>query len=239
MHTSILVVDDDTAILRGVQILLEQSGYTVILATTGQQAIEILSSPPWPALVVLDILLPIYDGFEVCRHIRYLPTHIPILMLSARDEITDKILGLEIGADDYLTKPFEPRELLAHVRALLRFRQQVLGHTEAEVLLQYGPIAMWPVRHYAEVGGQPLELPPKEWALLEMFLRNPKHVLGRETLLRAIWGYDYDGDTRTVDVHVQRLRARLEVYSAAAFIQTVRGFGYRLVQPSDSAIPKK
>src|SRR5258706_2250047 len=128
MADLILAVEDDTAVLQGIELLLEQAGYAVCSATTGAQAIELLSTPPFPALVVLDVLLPIHDGFAVCRHIRGLPSYIPVLMLSARADVTDKVLGLELGADDYLTKPFEPRELIAHIRALLRFKQHAISN---------------------------------------------------------------------------------------------------------------
>jgi DNA-binding response OmpR family regulator len=228
MEGPILVVDDDAAVLEGIVLLLEQAGYTVCSATTGAHAIDLVSTLPSSVLVILDLLLPVCDGFEVCRHIRSLPTYIPVLMLSVRDEVTDRVLGLESGADDYLTKPFEPRELIARVRALLRFKQHVAGLTEADPPLVYGPVTMWPGSHRAEVNGQSLDLPPKEWALLETLLRHPDKVFGRETLLRQIWGYAFAGDTRTVDVHIQRLRSRLEEYGVSAIIQTVRGFGYRL-----------
>jgi DNA-binding response OmpR family regulator len=228
MADLILAVDDDIAVLQGIMLLLEQAGYLVCSATTGAQAIDRLSKPPFPALVVLDVLLPVYDGFEVCRHIRGLPTYIPVLMLSARDGVADKVLGLDSGADDYLTKPFEPRELIAHIRALLRFKQHAAGHAADDPPLVSGPLAMWPAAHRSEVHGHTIELSPKEWALLELFLRHPGQILGRETLLRQIWGYDFAGDSRTVDVHIQRLRSRLEEHAAGSLIQTVRGFGYRL-----------
>lgn len=231
----ILVIDDDTAVLQGVRLLLEQAGYTICAATTGADAIQHVSSPPFPALVILDVLLPVCDGFEVCRYIRSLPTYIPVLMLSARDEVTDKVLGLEVGADDYLTKPFEPRELIARVRAILRFKQQAAGLLADDTALVYRSLAMWPAAHRVEVNGRSLSLAPKEWALLETFLRHPDKVFGRETLLRQIWGYDFAGDSRTVDVHIQRLRSRLDEYAAAALIQTVRGFGYRLASDASAA----
>jgi DNA-binding response OmpR family regulator len=228
MADQIMVVDDDAAVLQGIALLLEQAGYAVRAVAGGERAIELLSAPPFPALVVLDVLMPGCDGFEVCRHIRALPAYIPVLMLSARDEVIDKVLGLESGADDYLTKPFEPRELIAQVRALLRFKRHAAGRAGDEAALVYGPLAMWPGAHRLEVHGRPVELAPKEWALLELFLRQPGKILGRETLLRRVWGYDFAGDSRTVDVHIQRLRAKLEAHGAGALIQTVRGFGYRL-----------
>lgn len=237
MSSPILVVDDDPAVLRGVGILLEQSGYTVRCAASGAHAIHLLDSPLVPSLVVLDVLMPVCDGFEVCRYLRQLPTHIPILMLSARDEVIDKVLGLEIGADDYLTKPFAPRELLARVRALLRFKQRVTGCDDDELRLVFGSVTMWPASHHVEVNGHPVNLAPKEWALLELFLKHPDKVFGRETLLRQIWGYDFVGDSRTVDVHIQRLRTKLEEHAAASLIQTIRGFGYRFTAMADVLPP--
>lgn len=233
MAHSMLVVDDDPSILRGVSTLLEQSGYRVRCASSGEQAIGTLSDPPLPDLVILDVIMPVTNGFEVCRHIRQLPTHIPVLMLSARDEVIDKVLGLEYGADDYITKPFEPRELLARVRALLRFKQRVSGSDDNNTKIVFGPVIMSSFDHRFEVNGHEVSLSPKEWALLELFLKNPDRVFGRETLLRQIWGYDFVGDSRTVDVHIQRLRAKLKDYGAETLIQTVRGFGYRLVSPTD------
>ncbi|HET9223914.1 MAG TPA: response regulator transcription factor [Roseiflexaceae bacterium] len=236
MADQIMIVDDDAAVLQGIALLLEQAGYAVRSVASGERAIELLSAPPPPALVILDVLMPGCDGFEVCRHIRALPAYIPVLMLSARDEVTDKVLGLESGADDYLTKPFEPRELVAQVRALLRFKQHAAGQLGDDPALVYGPLAMWPGAHHVEVRGRPVELAPKEWALLELFLRQPGKIFGRETLLRQVWGYDFAGDSRTVDVHIQRLRARLESHGAGALIQTVRGFGYRLVSEPPSTV---
>ena len=233
MPASILVVDDDPAVRSGVTALLEQAGYCTRSAATGAQALALLAQPT--QLVVLDVVLPDIDGLTLCRHIRTLTPYVPILMLSARDELTAKVLGLELGADEYVTKPFAPRELLARVRAMLRFAGQRAGgqHPEEQALV-WGPIALWPAEHRAELNGQPLDLAPKEWALLELFLRHPGQVFGRETLLRRVWGYAFLGDSRTVDVHVQRLRARLASHPAAArCIQTVRGFGYRFVPPDE------
>ena len=224
---AILVVDDDLAILEGLTVLLTQDGYRVSSAATGNQALALLS--PALQLVVLDVMLPDINGYLLCRHIRQQTAcYIPILMLSARAELADKVIGLELGADDYLTKPFEPSELRARVRALLRFAEQCRSNVRLEEQpLTYGSIELWPLQHCVKVHGQALDLTPKEWCLLELFMRHPGQVFGRETLLRHIWGYDFLGDSRTVDVHVQRLRAKLETAALdMQYIQTVRGFGY-------------
>lgn len=235
MPMPILIVDDDPAILQGVATLLDQAGYTLQTAATGTEALAVLTQPPYPALVILDVMLPEVDGYQVCQHIRTLPSYIPILMLSARDELTDKITGLDLGADEYVTKPFEPRELLARVRAMLRFADQRSADPQAaRQPLRCGPLTIWKDQRQVELQGQRLELTPKEWALLELFVEHPGQVFGRETLLRRIWGYDFLGDSRVVDVHVQRLRAKLEPEeSAPRCIQTVRGFGYRFDPEGD------
>lgn len=233
MLSSILIVDDDPAVLHGIATLLEQADYATQSAATGNQALTMLEQSPRPDLIILDVMLPEVDGFTVCRHIRQLPTYIPIMMLSVRDHLTDKVMGLDLGADEYLTKPFVPHELLARVRAMLRFAERCSGHQPAQELpLICGPICLWRAEHRVEVHGQAVDLTPKEWTLLELFLAKPGQVLGRETLLRHVWGMGFLGDTRTVDVHVQRLRAKLEAHCAPpSCIQTVRGFGYRFVLP--------
>ena len=226
---TVLVIDDDQAILHGVSALLVQGGYRATRAATGQEALALLSPPP--QLIILDVTLPDIDGFEICRRIRQMPTYIPIMMLTARDELFDKVMGLELGADEYVTKPFEPRELLSRVKAMLRFadQQHVLRTPEiAEQPLVFGPLRFWAIRHSVEIDGQNIDLTPTEWSLLELFVTYPGQVFGRETLLRNVWGVDYLGDSRTVDTHVQRLRSKLEIRpNMSAFIQTVRGFGYR------------
>jgi DNA-binding response OmpR family regulator len=234
MALTIVVVDDDPAVLRGVATLLEQAGYATLCAATGSQALHYLDEPPFPALIILDVMMPELDGYTICRHIRRMTPYIPILMLTARDELTDKVTGLELGADEYVTKPFEPRELLARVRAMLRFADKRGAGMSDEAPLTRGPIRLWRTQHRVEVNDQPIDLTPKEWALLELMMNHPGQVFGRETLLRRVWGNDFIGDTRTVDVHVQRLRAKVEPNpSAPRCIQTVRGFGYRLVAGDD------
>lgn len=229
MKPVVLVVEDDTSVRQGIALLLKQAGFVPQPVGTAEEAITAIHSYSLPALVVLDVMLPDQDGYRVCQEIRKTTPYIPVLMLSARDEPFDKVAGLEAGADDYLAKPFHPSELIARVRALLRFAaQHTNGVAPAQSTLVYGPIIMCLEKHRIVVAGQPLDLPPKEWVLLELFLRHPGQLFGRETLLRHVWGYDFLGDTRTVDVHIQRLRARLEVTTQTPLIQTVRGFGYRL-----------
>lgn len=228
----ILIVDDDQAILRGLSSLLTQADYAVQTATSGQQALALIDSEP--DLIVLDLILPGLDGYEVCRRIRQLPAYIPVLMLTARDQSSDKILGLELGADAYVTKPFDPSELLAQIRALFR-TVEGRGHDTGERFLVWGPIAMNDSRHQVIVHCQPIELTPKEYDLLRFFLQHPGRIFGRETLLREIWGHDFLGDSRTVDVTIQRLRAKIESDPAQpTLLSTVRGFGYRLVEPDES-----
>ena len=236
MSSCILVVDDDPAVLHGVATLLEQAGYETREATTGVMALEKLAEQPYPALVILDVMLPDFDGYTVCRRIRAMSSYIPILMLSARDEVIDKVTGLELGADEYVTKPFEPRELLARIRAMLRFAEQSISSqsTEEQPLI-YGPLKLWRTQHRVEVDGVLVDLTPKEWALLELLMDHPGQVFGRETLLRRVWDEDFYGEPRTVDVHIQRLRAKLGTQTAS-YIETVRGFGYRLAQRTNVTI---
>ena len=224
----ILLVDDEQSITSALSLLFERSGYEVIVAGNGRIALERLADNP--DLVILDIMMPEIDGFEVARRIRERPSYIPILMLTARDSSLDKVTGLELGADAYLTKPFEPGELLAQVRALFRLLAKGGQMMDAARPLLCGPLTLWNEQHRVELAGQEIELTPKEFALLELFMRRPGTVFGRETLLREVWGYDYLGDSRTVDVHIQRLRAKIEADSSQPqFLHTVRGFGYRLV----------
>lgn len=224
----ILLVDDEPAITSALAVLFERSGYEVMVADNGRSALNFLADNP--DLVVLDIMMPGMDGYEVTRRIRQRPSYVPILMLTAKDTSLDKVTGLELGADAYLTKPFEPGELLAQVRALFRLLAQSESVVDAERPLLCGPLTLWPEQHRVERNGQAIELTPKEFALLHLFMRRPGYVFGRETLLREVWGYEYLGDSRTVDVHIQRLRAKIEADSSQPqFLHTVRGFGYRLV----------
>lgn len=230
----ILIVDDEEAIAGALHTLLTQSGYQVSVAHSGADALAQFSGNT--DLVILDVMLPDMDGYEVCRQMRQSPGYIPIVMLTARDEPLDKLLGLELGADLYLTKPFEPRELLAHIKAIFRLlerRSEGLRSNE-EMPLICGPLTMWDVQHRVELAGRAVDLTPKEYELLRLLMRHPGHAFGRETLLRQVWGYEFAGDSRAVDVHIQRLRAKIETDpSQPRLLHTVRGFGYRLATPSE------
>lgn len=239
----ILVVDDERTVREMVGLNLKADGHDVVYAEDGNTALTVARASS-PDLVVLDVMLPGRDGFEVCRTIRQ-ESNVPILLLSARGEEVDRVIGLEIGADDYLTKPFAMRELVARVRAMLRRarmdeedRQDVaIGHGDApaagaaaEETLTVGDIVVNASRHEARVRGRPLTLTSKEFALLQYLARHPGIVLSRDALLREVWGYDFPVGTRTVDVHISWLRQKVEEDPARPRrILTVRGHGYRLV----------
>jgi DNA-binding response OmpR family regulator len=228
---NILIVDDDHAITEALQSLFTRAGYEISLARSGWEALAKLEHKP--DLIILDLMLPGLDGYEVCRQIREAERYFPILMLTAKDEVSDKVKGLELGADAYLVKPFEPSELVAQVRALFR-TVETKSPSGAERPITCGPIELWEGQHRVIIAGTEIELTPKEFELLSFLLRHKGQVIGRETLLREIWGYAFEGDSRTVDVHIQRLRSKIESDPVAPrFIQTVRGFGYRLVAPDE------
>jgi DNA-binding response OmpR family regulator len=223
MAQKILVVDDEANIRELAALYLEKEGFQVEAAIDGEDALARFESSP-PALVVLDLMLPRIDGFEVCRRIRKV-SDVPILMLTARSEDVDKIVGLELGADDYLTKPFNPREMVARVKAILRRAE---GRSRAaRQVLQVANLTLDKARREVHVDGAPVQLRTKEFDLLAAFMENEGIALTREQLLESVWGYDYPGETRTVDVHVQHLRQKLA--GAKVQIETLRGVGYKLV----------
>jgi two-component system alkaline phosphatase synthesis response regulator PhoP len=229
MPRRILIVDDEPAVTQALHTLLTQAGYEVGVAHSGSQALQSLTPPP--DLILLDVMLPEMDGYEVCRRLRAQPPHIPIVMLTARNEPIDKLLGLELGADLYLTKPFAPPELLAHLKAMFRLLDAYGARGEG-LPLTCGPLTLWDAQHRVEIDSRPIELTPKEYELLRVFMQYPNRAFGRETLLRQVWGYDFGGDSRTVDVHIQRLRAKIESDpTQPQLLCTVRGLGYRLVAP--------
>jgi len=222
--TRVLVVEDERSYRDPLAYLLRREGFEVGEAATGPDALSEFEKHG-ADIVLLDVMLPGMSGTEVCRRIRA-TSSVPVIMVTAKDEEVDKVVGLEIGADDYVTKPYSSRELVARIRAVLR-----RGHEpEPEpTSFEAGPVRMDVERHRVNVDGADVALPLKEFELLEMFLRNPSRVLTRQQLIDRVWGADYVGDTKTLDVHVKRLRAKLEADPARpTLITTVRGLGYRL-----------
>jgi two-component system OmpR family response regulator len=224
----VLVVEDDASLLETLRYNLRREGYDVLTAADGEKAVEVARAQR-PALIILDIMLPGMNGLEVCRILRK-DMNVPILMLTARSDETDRIIGLEIGADDYVTKPFSVRELLARVRAMLRRSKMAESvSSAAPVSLKIGDLEIDIARHRASLAGAGLELSPKEFDLLAFLARNRGLVFSRAQLLEKVWGYDFAGDTRTVDVHVRWLRRKIETDPAhPGRIVTVRGTGYKL-----------
>jgi two-component system alkaline phosphatase synthesis response regulator PhoP len=225
---TILVVEDEQAIASFVAAYLKKDGFAVRMTASGQEALNLVAAEA-PALVVLDLMLPDLDGMEVCRRIRETST-LPVLMLTARDDDLDKIAGLEVGADDYLTKPFNPRELVARVRAILR-RSSERTRPEAGVL-RHGELVLDAGRRECHVGETEIRLAPKEFDLLWELLDHRGFVLTRDQLLERVWGYTFAGDTRTVDVHVRQLRRKL---GDASPVVTVWGIGYKAGPARDDA----
>ena len=220
--TKILIIDDEVNIIELTKLYLEREGFQVEWATKGQDGLTIFATTN-PDLIILDIMLPDIDGFDVCRQIRT-KSQVPILMLSARREDVDKIIGLELGADDYLAKPFNPHELVARVKAILRRAQAEV--VPPQVIDIFG-IHINILKREVVTNNKILKLRTKEFDLLTVFAQNPEVVLSRERLLNQVWGYDYYGETRTVDVHVNHLRDKLK--GSPADIETFRGTGYKLV----------
>ncbi len=228
MGNKVLIVEDDPNLLETLGYNLRKESYDVVTAVDGEQALEAARREK-PDLIILDLMLPKVSGFEVCRILRK-EMIVPILMLTAKAEETDKIVGLEIGADDYMTKPFSLRELLARVRAMLRRAKMVeMQPGPEEALLKVGDIEVDIARHKASKGATALELTPKEFDLLAFLARNRGFVFSRDQLLEKVWGYDFAGDTRTVDVHIRWLRQKIEMDpSNPKHLVTVRGTGYKL-----------
>ncbi len=222
---TILVVDDESAVRKLVKTYLEREGFTVLEAADGSEAVN-LSRREKPDLVILDLMLPEIDGLEVCRILRS-ESDAFVLMLTAKADEADKLTGLGLGADDYLTKPFSPRELVARVRAILR---RGAGGEARGKIINAGSIRVDRIRHEAAVDGKTLDLTAKEFEILLQLLRHPGMVYTREQLLQQVWGYDFFGDARVVDVHVAKLRKKIEADPAnPKYIKTVRSIGYKLV----------
>jgi DNA-binding response OmpR family regulator len=226
MEERILVIEDEEAIAAFVQTTLEREGFTVEMVGNGTAALAQIGRRP-PGLILLDLMLPGTDGFEVCRQVRSTEPYIPIIMLTARAEDVDKIIGLELGADDYMTKPFNARELIARVRAVLRLAHRA-GGMSLHDLRQIGQIVIDRTGRAVTIAGQQIDLTPKEFDLLATLAWQRGRVFGREMLLERVWGYDYVGESRTVDVHIQRLRRKIEPDPAhPRYLLTVRGVGYK------------
>jgi DNA-binding response OmpR family regulator len=222
----ILVVDDEPHIVELVRYNLAQEGFEVSVAHDGHEAIE-KAQKDAPDLVILDLMLPYVDGLEVCRHIRR-ESPVPILMLTAKDGEQERVIGLESGADDYVTKPFSPRELVARVRAILR-RTARDDQRPAARPVAVGGLVLDATTHEVRLGGRLVDLTAKEFDLLQLLLSHPNRVFTRDFLLEHIWGYDYFGSTRTVDMHISRLREKIEDDpNNPTYVMTVRGVGYKL-----------
>ena len=222
MSNKILVVDDDLHICELLKLYLENENYTVFVANDGKAAVETFAAKS-PDLVLLDIMLPKMDGWQVCREIRK-TSSAPIIMLSAKGETFDKVLGLELGADDYVTKPFEAKEVMARIKAVLRRSK---GDSDAKKTVVYDKLEINIVNYELKVNGVAVDTPPKELELIYHFASNPNRVYTRDQLLDEVWGFDYYGDSRTVDVHVKRLREKLEGVSDKWTLKTVWGVGYK------------
>jgi two-component system response regulator RegX3 len=225
--TRILLVEDEESLADSVRYSLEREGFSVSVASDGRRAIERFRGER-PDLVILDLMLPEMSGLDVCRIIRS-ESDVPIIMVTAKDSEADKVAGLELGADDYVTKPFSLRELISRVRAhLRRSRFQANGHQDE--MLEGGPVAMDVARHEVRVAGALVSFPPKEFELLEMFLRRKGRLMTRDFLIEEVWGADYFGDTKTLDVHVKRIRHKIESDPhTPEHLVTVRGLGYKYV----------
>jgi len=226
MGSTILVVDDEPDLLELVRFNLDRAGYQVDVAETGSEALERLERSV-PDLLVLDLMLPDLSGEEICRRVRAQPTlaGLPVIMLTAKGEEVDRVVGFELGADDYVTKPFSPRELVLRVRAVLRRGRDVPSRG---IRLERGPLHLDPERHRCSVQGKDVPLTAKEFQILESLMRRPGRVMTRERLLDEVWGTDIAVTTRTIDTHLKRLREKLG--AAADLIETVRGVGYRFAE---------
>jgi DNA-binding response OmpR family regulator len=223
---TVLVVDDDEHIRELASLYLQKEGFAVTAASDGHAALDGLGRAT-PSLIILDLMMPGMSGYDVCKHVRSL-SNVPIIMLTARDDDVDKIVGLELGADDYLTKPFNPRELVARVKAVLRRADAPRGAGGDNHVLRAGSIVVDRQRREARAGDRELNLRTKEFDLLAALVESAGIVLTREQLLDRVWGYNFYGETRTVDVHVQHVRAKIA--GSGIGIATVRGVGYKLVE---------
>ena len=223
VQDKILVVDDDVNICKLLQLYLEKEGFNVVIANDGEEAVSLFRAED-PQLILLDIMLPKLDGWQVCREIRKF-SGVPIIMLTAKGEVFDRILGLELGADDYVVKPFEAKEVLARIRAVLR-RSAASVHDEVKEV-EYDKLYINLTNYELKINDKTIDTPPKELELIFHLAKNPNRVFTRDQLLDEVWGFDYYGDSRTVDVHIKRLREKLEGVSPKWELRTVWGVGYK------------
>jgi DNA-binding response OmpR family regulator len=221
----ILVIEDNHRLNSSLQMNLSHEGYSVDVAYDGQEGQDIAELTPYD-LIILDILLPKKDGLEVCRELRRRRIHTPILLLTARDSVDDRVHGLDAGADDYLVKPFAMRELLARLRALLR-----RNHPYTNGRLEMGDLVVDPITHTVEREGRSIDLTPKEFALLEYFMYHPNQVVTREMIEQHIWNYDFECSSNVIDVYVRRLRRKIDDPFEVKLLATIRGVGYQLASP--------
>ncbi|MEK3980949.1 response regulator transcription factor [Psychrobacillus sp. FSL K6-2836] len=234
MMRKVLVVDDESSIVTLLKYNLEEAGFEVITASDGLEGLN-KALDEKPEVIVLDWMLPHMDGMEVCKELRLKKVQIPIIMLTAKDEEFDKVLGLELGADDYMTKPFSPREVTARVKAMIRRSGISTEHKQEktiEEMYTFGPLQVFPERFEVLLNNDVVEFTPKEFELLVYLIENKNRVLTRDQLLSAVWNYDFAGDTRIVDVHISHLRDKIEENSRKPnFIKTIRGLGYKFEEP--------
>lgn len=229
----LLVVEDDASIGAMLRRGLSFDGYSVMLVTSGPDALEALRVQI-PDLIVLDVMLPGMDGIEVCRRIRAAGLDVPVLMLTARDEVTDRVAGLDAGADDYLVKPFAYEELVARLRALLRRSEARTPPESASTALQFADLTLDPGTRFAYRGERRIELTTREFDLLQLFMLNPNQVLGRDLIMERVWGDDFPGESNVLEVYISTLRRHLEADGEPRLLQTIRGAGYALRQPRNT-----
>ncbi|WP_163970197.1 response regulator transcription factor [Oceanobacillus halotolerans] len=229
MMEKILIVDDEESIVTLLTFNIKQAGFETDVAYTGVEAIKKAEKENY-ALIILDLMLPEMDGMEVCKHLRYHKNNTPILMLTAKDDELDKVLGLEIGADDYLTKPFSPKEVIARIKAILR---RTTFQETKQSTLQIGDLVIFPDRYEAKMHNKVITFTRKEFELLYYLASNKEKVISRDQLLNAVWDYHFVGDTRIVDVHISHLREKIEPNTKKpVYIKTIRGLGYKLEDPT-------
>lgn len=238
MSKVILVVEDEASIATLLKYNLEQAGFQVLTSHDGKEGLE-MAIEKKPDLILLDIMLPTLDGIEICKELRSQKKNVPIIMITARDDEFDTVIGLELGADDYITKPFSPREVIARVKAVLRRTVSIDSSPEKieSKSLKIGSLVVYPDRFEAFLNDEPLEFTPKEFELLIYLLENKNRVLTRDHLLNAVWGYDYVSDSRIVDVKISHLRDKIEENSRKPnYIRTIRGIGYKVEEPKNMKI---